>query len=497
MSSSNFSFKVCVLLIVSSMALGSFGCKKDKGRFPFFLLLSGENTVSGTAAVGKPIIGVIYIKDSAGKTVQGRTDSTGRFSISVAGLKGPFIIMAEGKVKGYGPVIRLFSALQDPGTVNSTPVTDALVALAVRDLPCNVISPSDMKSDGVVTSLPADFQERFSKSKDAFGRILEPVVDHGFDIVNGSFSADGTGFDKVLDTVHVKVNGVTGRVTLGLRDKNLSGAEISLNADVSNQSEYQGAINAVENNAAFIKQPEFRMKYMISVSSPGADGVWFTGDDAASVGEMSFYPSGRSWRQYSHSGAGPDGQLLPTDAYPDALIDNIRTLMGESTDEDNPTVTIGTTKILFEVERGTIGSFEWEHVLVYDVTLPATKVFTQYTSTIFDPATREVQSMALSKWGVDPRGPDGILFTDDDLLDMYGKKDSARNLAVLYSNPGPDGNWMTTGDNVISGYCPISTYEAGKTVNGFAYTGKGADNQWFTEDDTMSMYMKIIFEPVL
>lgn len=44
--------------------------------------------VSGTAAVGAPIAGTVYVKDSQGTEVNVATDADGKFSIDVDGMQG-------------------------------------------------------------------------------------------------------------------------------------------------------------------------------------------------------------------------------------------------------------------------------------------------------------------------------------------------------------------------------------------------------------------------
>ena len=105
--------------------------------FCFFLSCGGGSdappnpTVSGIAATGAAIPNSpVTLKDSAGKTNTGTTDSSGAYTISVAGMTAPFLINVT-----YSGANTLYSFATAPGTANINPLTNLAVYHALNNDP--------------------------------------------------------------------------------------------------------------------------------------------------------------------------------------------------------------------------------------------------------------------------------------------------------------------------------------------------------------------------
>lgn len=152
----------------------------------------------GTAAEGAPIRGgVVSLSDAHGQIASGGTDMAGHFDIPVQGLTAPFLLKvedAEGRT--------LYSVAGGAGTVNIDPYTDLLVrewyALYGSDpavafgTEASLPGAADLKAlDRVFTGLLATALER------------EGLDATHFSVLSSPFSADHTGFDRILDNSRV------------------------------------------------------------------------------------------------------------------------------------------------------------------------------------------------------------------------------------------------------------------------------------------------------
>lgn len=87
-------------------------------------------TLSGTAAVGAPIVGgAVNITCAAGSALSTTTDTTGAWQVTVSGQTLPCAIqVAGGKVNGIDQASSYHSIAVTFGVVNITPLTDLVVA---------------------------------------------------------------------------------------------------------------------------------------------------------------------------------------------------------------------------------------------------------------------------------------------------------------------------------------------------------------------------------
>jgi hypothetical protein len=120
--------------------------------------------------------------------------------VDVDALVAPFVVWVEGSANGKG--VKLYSTISNPGTVNVTPVTNAIVATALNSDP----------EEYFETGLPAPPSDAdIELAKQALFDLLESAFDtlgmpEDFDLMNGEFIANGTGFDQFLDSVSFPVD---------------------------------------------------------------------------------------------------------------------------------------------------------------------------------------------------------------------------------------------------------------------------------------------------
>jgi hypothetical protein len=167
-------------------------------------------TVSGVAAAGAPIVGFAYLKDSASPAVtRGPVTiaADGSFSFDVTGLTVPFVLMAEGSVGGQS--VKLVSAAIGVGTANINPLTNIAVAAAT-----GTTDPSLVYND------PLAYPVTQAKLDAAIGQIqtmlqsLNAAYNATANPLTGSYSANHTGLDAILDVVSVSLNTTTGSVSV-------------------------------------------------------------------------------------------------------------------------------------------------------------------------------------------------------------------------------------------------------------------------------------------
>jgi hypothetical protein len=168
---------------------GGGGDDDDNGDTPIV------KTITGVAAAGVPIVGTINIRGANGNTSFSAIETDGSFTVDVSALVEPFVVWAEGSANGKG--VKLYSTVSVPSSVNVTPVTNAIVAMAIDSDPDEYFSngspapPSD-------SDLELAKQVVFDLLEDVFATLEMP---DNFDLMNGEFEADGTGFDNLLDVV--------------------------------------------------------------------------------------------------------------------------------------------------------------------------------------------------------------------------------------------------------------------------------------------------------
>lgn len=167
---------------------------------------TGSKTVSGIAAAGAPIVGIVNIKGTNGGTDSANIDLDGQYSIDVSNIDAPFILFATGSVNGRS--LKIYSAGISTGTINITPVTDFILRNALANpVDSTFASWETAQIDAAsLSSAEADVQAQLAPLLDAIG------IDPSVDLISTVFSADHTGIDAALDVLDISYSGNTATV---------------------------------------------------------------------------------------------------------------------------------------------------------------------------------------------------------------------------------------------------------------------------------------------
>ncbi len=161
-----------------------------------------EAWINGTAAEGAPLAGAVSVRGAEGVRSAG-IGADGRFSVSVTGLDGPYLVWAEeagtaDRFYGYHDL-----TAQAPDRVNLTPLTHAVMAVALKADPSIYYGASPSAPPPAAAAVAAAHQVIAEALFPAFPDLGVPS---GFNMLRDEFEADGTGFDRVLELVRVEIS---------------------------------------------------------------------------------------------------------------------------------------------------------------------------------------------------------------------------------------------------------------------------------------------------
>jgi hypothetical protein len=187
-------YRMTVVLFISLMVLYSCG-KNDQS-------VGSNSRISGTAAAGKGIDGVVRIKDRNNTVKIADIDSKGRYDIDLGGLVPPLVLKAEGKIRGKQVAyVSVATAGDIGGKVNITPVTDLVAAILVKKPAVSLFNQfnPDLVTESSIRTAMDSVSTVFSGILKAMGLTEKP------DFMHVSFSADGTGIDAFLAITGIDV----------------------------------------------------------------------------------------------------------------------------------------------------------------------------------------------------------------------------------------------------------------------------------------------------
>lgn len=168
---------------------------------------ASPQSVSGVAATGAPLAGQVSLRDSSAARNEKTTviGSDGSFAIDVSNLSAPFVLKAIGTSDGVSRT--LFSFADKPGTANINPLSTVAVANAAGvDDPATVFDNPDAATlEKIRTGMPGSVSTLKVKLQVLYDGFSVPNADP----VKGSFKADHTGLDGLLDNVKVSIVGGT------------------------------------------------------------------------------------------------------------------------------------------------------------------------------------------------------------------------------------------------------------------------------------------------
>ena len=172
--------------------------------------------LKGTAAIGAPISNApVVVKDANGTKVELSTDDNGKWGIEaqdMGGLTPPFIIKVD-----ISSDQSLFSLATERGFANITPISDVAARNWFKSRGRDIETEHDDDNPIVSPPTKANFDPLKIALKNLF-RIAfsEFNLPEGFDFIKSKFDADHTGFDGLLDHLHVTI--ANDRVIVLIRD---------------------------------------------------------------------------------------------------------------------------------------------------------------------------------------------------------------------------------------------------------------------------------------
>ncbi|HEY1773620.1 MAG TPA: Ig-like domain-containing protein [Gammaproteobacteria bacterium] len=191
------------------------------------LAVTTMDAVMGTVATGHAMAGaLVTMKDATGKSAVAESSDQGRFSLSTAGLKGPFLIKAD---DGRGRV--LFGTAAGSGGANVDTVTDLMVRTWYM---AHGSTPEAAFAD--MSAHPAPDAKSLAILDKNFAGLLDKALtaegldSQKFSLASTSFNTDSKGFDAVLDHLSAATgvqlqlqDGLAGRMTeIGFSGKTVS-----------------------------------------------------------------------------------------------------------------------------------------------------------------------------------------------------------------------------------------------------------------------------------
>lgn len=196
---------VFIPLLAATATLSLVSCGGSGGSS------SSGVSVTGTVAVGAPIAGgAVTVYDSSGTEITTSvTNDSGAYDVTIpSGSSAPFLI----KVEFGDQVLYSIKATADSGVANVNQLTHALSAMLSTSG-----NPSKLTSE-LASGDTAITESGVNEKSELLSAAIAPVVakveaDSAVsvgDFLSSSFTANGTGLDKVLDSVSLSVTAFTG-----------------------------------------------------------------------------------------------------------------------------------------------------------------------------------------------------------------------------------------------------------------------------------------------
>ncbi len=184
--------------------------------------------ISGVAATGAPITGggsgtmngVVTLKDSSSpaKTVTTATDANGNYAFTAAQIQGftpPFMLQINYKLGGVdyslASAVTAADVTSGNATINITPLTDLVIANLGHQLAATIFANGSYASLLTPTALAAGVT---ALDNELLPILQQQGVSGSVDLLHQAFSANGTGLDAVLDSLHVSIDPSSGTETL-------------------------------------------------------------------------------------------------------------------------------------------------------------------------------------------------------------------------------------------------------------------------------------------
>jgi hypothetical protein len=196
---------VCLALL-GSLLLAACGGGSGSGSPPTPIA-----SISGTAAVGLPLVGSVTVKDAAGRTKSVTLSSNGGYTLDVSGMTAPFVFRAEGTAGGKTYVVHSAATAADVnGNINITPLTDLVVANIAGQVAENYFN-----SGGFSSLNKSDLDAEVAALKAKLLPVLTAMgVDSSIDLLRTGFTPLSSALDKALDVIRISVDPATNVATI-------------------------------------------------------------------------------------------------------------------------------------------------------------------------------------------------------------------------------------------------------------------------------------------
>ena len=170
------------------------------------------SSVTGVAATGAPLAGaLIVLTDKNGSTTSTTAKDDGSYSLDVTGLTAPFVIVATGAVGDaqttQASIVSDAPAAGSSSTANINPLTNAIATLLSSGS-----DPSALSSNlGSVTA--SSINNASALLNTALGGLASASgAKANFNPITDTATANGTGFDRLLDNLTFSVQPGTGAI---------------------------------------------------------------------------------------------------------------------------------------------------------------------------------------------------------------------------------------------------------------------------------------------
>jgi len=235
---------------------------------------SSSQTLSGTAATGAAIQGVVYAKGANGTELNFPTEVNGSFTLDAATLTPPIML----KVVPDDNSATYYSYAQSNNqTVNITPLTHLAIFLAANKADPDALYSAWNGSNVSTTELNMA-QAKINANLST--QMTDNGIDHtSYNFLKSPFSANSTGIDKVLDDISVVVDGANGTYSFAVAaqdgfafDEDISIAGINIGNSTTEPTELGANETPATIPEALAQQ--YNLTYFESTAGSGiADGT--------------------------------------------------------------------------------------------------------------------------------------------------------------------------------------------------------------------------------
>jgi hypothetical protein len=164
-------------------------------------------TISGSAAVGAPLVGSVTVKDALGATKTVTIGANGAYSVDVTGMTAPFVFRATGTVNGQTYTVHSIATATDANNqINITQLTDLVVANVAGQIAQSYFDRFE-QSGNANAATKAAIDAEVGKLKEKLLPVLTALgVDAGVDLLRTPFTPLASALDKALDAIQVSVD---------------------------------------------------------------------------------------------------------------------------------------------------------------------------------------------------------------------------------------------------------------------------------------------------